>query len=91
MPLILRAKKVVLFIALHITALAVVYFLHWLYFSLFITHIHFNPVNFFIYNIFTYFFILASSTAYFMLLERQHNAKLIQERETENLKQSFYF
>jgi two-component system LytT family sensor kinase len=91
MPLILRAKKVALFIALHIMALTTVYLLHWLYFSLFIKHMPFVPVNFFIYNIFTYFFILASSTAYCMLLERQHNAKLIQERETENLKSELLF
>jgi len=91
MPLILRAKKVPQFIVLHILALAGVYFLHWLYFTLFITHTPFKPVNFFIYNIFTYFFILAGSIAYCMVLERQHTAQLEQDRQTENLKTELLF
>ena len=91
MPLILRAKKVPQFIVLHILALAAVYFLHWLYFNLFITHIPFKPVNFFVYNIFTYFFILAGSTAYCMVLERQQASQLAQDRQTENLKTELLF
>jgi len=91
LPFLLSSKKVFQFILLQVLALAVVYFSHWLYFSLFILDQRFKSVNFFTYNIFPYFFILASSTAYFMLLERQHNAKLIRERETENLKSELLF
>lgn len=90
-PLILRAKKVIQFIVLHIATLGAIYCLHWLYFSLFVSQIQFKPLNFFTYNIFPYFFILASSTAYFVLLERQHDRKLIQQRETENLKTELLF
>lgn len=87
----MRAKKRLFFVAAHCFTLAIIYCLHWLYFKLFITHIPFVPANFFIYNIFTYLFILASSTAYFVLIERQHNAKLAQEKETENLKTELLF
>jgi two-component system LytT family sensor kinase len=91
LPLMARTKKVLLFIALHIAALAAVYFLHWLYFDLFFVQTNFKPANFFIYNIFTYLFILAGSTAYYMLLERQRGIKLWHERQTENLKTELLF
>ena len=91
LPLLLRNKKTWQFIFLHVLALAAVFFLHWLYFTLFVTHMRFKAENFFIYNIFTYLFILAGSSAYFMLLERQQSIKLSQERETENLKTELLF
>ncbi len=91
LPFLIRKKKVLQFIMLHILALGVVYFVHWLYFELFVTQIQFKTINFFTFNIFTYFFILAGSTAYFMLLERQHTIKLAQARETENLKTELLF
>ncbi|MFT4154811.1 sensor histidine kinase [Parafilimonas sp.] len=91
LPLLLRTKKVWQFISLHILALAAVYFLHSLYFSLFVKHMPFKAENFFIYNIFTYLFIVASSTAYFFLLERQQSIILSQARETENLKTELLF
>lgn len=91
LPFLLRNKKNVQFFLLHVLALAIVYCFHWLYFVLFLPHQPFKAVNFFIYNISPYLFILASSTAYFMLLERQHTLKLNQERETENLKSELLF
>ncbi|MEP6465334.1 MAG: histidine kinase [Parafilimonas sp.] len=91
LPFLLRSKKVFQFIILQVLALATVFFTHWLYFRLFILDQPFKAVNFFTYNIFPYFFILASSTAYFMLLDRQHNEKIIRERETENLKSELLF
>src|SRR6478752_6211618 len=51
LPLMARTKKVLVFIALHIAALGVVYFLHWLYFDLFMQQT-FKPAYFFISNIF---------------------------------------
>lgn len=91
LPLLARTKKVWQFISLHILALSAIYFIHWLYFDLFITRIPFKAVNFFIYNIFTYLFILAGSTAYYMALEKQHTEKLWHDRETENLKTELLF
>jgi len=91
MRIIFHAKKIVVFIAYQLTALAIIFFLHWLYFKLFVVNVPFKAVNFFLYNIFTYFFILASSTAYFVLAERQHAKKLEQEKETENLKTELLF
>lgn len=90
-PLIVRTRKVVLFIALHIVALGSIYFLHWLYFDLFFTQITFKAVNFFVHNIYPYLFIMAGSTAYYMLLERQRSVKRWHERETENLKTELLF
>ncbi len=91
LPLVVRTKKVPQFITLHILALTAIYFLHWLYFKLFVIQFPFKTINFFTYNIFIYFFILAGSTAYYMLLEREHTTKLARERETENLKTELLF
>jgi len=86
-----RTKKIAAFIALELLALAIVYSSHWLYFSLFVKHMPFKAANFFIYNIFPYLFILASSTAYAMVLDRQRNNKLSRQKETENLKTELLF
>lgn len=86
-----RNKKIALFIGFELLALAIVYSIHWFYFRLFVTHMPFKPVNFFSYNIFPYLFILASSTAYAMVLERQRAIKLIRQKETENLKTELLF
>jgi sensor histidine kinase YesM len=91
LPLMVRTKKVLLFIALHIAALAAVFFLHLLYFDLFVVETRFKTVDFFFINIFPYLFIIAGSTAYYMLLERQHAQQLAQERETVNLKTELLF
>ncbi len=91
LPFLLGRKKVVRFIFLQVLAIFIVYFIHRLYFDLYITHQPFKTANFIIYNISPYLFIIASSTAYFVLLERQHNLKLSQERETENLKSELLF
>ncbi len=89
--LIQRKKKVALFIGFEVAALAGVYILHWLYFMFFVTQSHFKPANFFVYNIFPYLFILASSTAYAMVLERQRTTQIAQQRETETLKTELLF
>jgi len=84
-------KRVWRFVALHIMALTTIFFLHWFYFALFVTHVPFKPLGFFGYNIFPYMFILAGSTAYAMLIERQRSVKLSRLRETENLKTELLF
>ncbi len=91
LPFLFRTKKIVQFVALHLAAMAVVYFVHWEFFNLYIMQQHFKPANFIAYNISPYLFIIASSTAYFVLLERQHTLRLAQQRETENLKTELLF
>ena len=91
LPLLVRTKKIWLFITLQIVGLAVVYYSHMIYFDLFVTQIQFKTANFFLYNISTYLFIIAGSTAYYMVLERQHAQQLAQERETVNLKTELLF
>ena len=91
LPLLVRTKKIWLFITLQIVGLAVVYYSHMIYFDLFVTQIQFKAANFFLYNISTYLFIIAGSTAYYMVLERQHAQQLAQERETVNLKTELLF
>ena len=86
-----RRKKFALFLAFEFLVLAAVYLLHWMYFTLFVTHTAFKPANFVVYNIFPYLFILASSTAYATLLERQRTIKLTRQKETENLKSELLF
>ncbi len=91
LPLLVRTKKIWLFIVLEIVGLTIVYYSHMVYFNLFITQMQFKASNFFIYNISTYLFILAGSTAYYMVLERQNAARLAQERQTVNLKTELLF
>lgn len=91
LPLLVRTKKIWLFITLEIIGLTIVYYSHMVYFDLFVTQIQFKAANFFIYNISTYLFIIAGSIAYFMVLERQHAQRLAQERQTVNLKTELLF
>ena len=84
-------KKVWRFVGLHLLALTAIFLFHWIYFVLFVTHVPFKPLAFFGYNIFPYMFILASSTAYAVLLERERTVKLARQRETENLKTELLF
>jgi len=84
-------KKIWRFVALHVLALAAIYCFHLGYFALFVTRMPFKAAGFFGYNIFPYMFILASSTAYAMLLERQKAMKLSRQKETENLKTELLF
>jgi len=86
-----RRKKFALFLGFELLALAIVYVLHWMYFTIFVIHTPFKPANFFVYNIFPYLFILASSTAYATLLERQRTIRLTRQKETENLKTELLF
>jgi len=88
---LLHNKKVWRFAALHLLALAVIYCLHWGYFALFVTAHPFKAPAFVVYNIFPYMFILASSTAYAMLLERQRAVKLARQRQTETLQTELLF
>src|SRR6266487_1244233 len=47
--------------------------------------------NFLTFNIFIYFFILAASIAYRMIIDKIASDKLLQERENENLKTELSF
>lgn len=80
-----------LFVGFEALLLASVYTIHWLYFRFFVMHSPFKTANFFVYNIFPYLFILASSTAYAMVLERQRTTQIARQRETENLKSELLF
>jgi sensor histidine kinase YesM len=91
LPFVQRTKKAVIFFLMHVLVLGVVFFFHWAFFTLFLTHARFKPANFFIYNIFPYLFILASSTAYVMVLEKNKNTRLLRLKETENLKTELLF
>ena len=91
LPLVQHKKRILLFAGFELLALALVYVFHWLYFIFFATHSPFKTANFFAYNISPYLFILASSTAYAMVLERQRITQIARQRETENLKSELLF
>ena len=91
LQLVQRKKKFMLFAGFEVLALTSVYSVHWIFFRLFVTHSPFKAANFFVYNIFPYLFILASSTAYAMVLERQRITQITRQRETENLKSELLF
>lgn len=63
---------------------------HWL-FNAFVKTSPYDIANFFVYNIFTYFFIMAASTAYVLILDKITADKLKQQRENENLKTELSF
>jgi len=84
-------KKFWIYILSQIIVLFILSFLSNLCFNLFVKDTPYDIVNFFVFNTFTYFFILAASTAYIMVLEKIKTDKLSRERENENLKTELSF
>jgi len=84
-------KKYLLYIASHLFILFIISVLQWQIFSFFVKETPYEFQNFLVYNIFTYFFILAASTAYRMILDKIKFDKLMREKENEHLKTELSF
>jgi LytS/YehU family sensor histidine kinase len=65
--------------------------MQWQVFNLFVKHTPYDLGNFFVFNTFTYLFILAASIAYKMIVDKIATDKLLQEKENENLKTELSF
>lgn len=84
-------KKFWIYIAFQLLSLFIISILTNLLFGAFVKDTPYDIVNFFVFNTFTYFFILAASTAYKLVLDKMKSDKLSRERETENLKTELSF
>ena len=90
-PQFILKKKLLLYVSAQVLFIAILFFLHWIFFLLLVSDRSFMAVNFFLFNLFPYLFILAASTAYSMILDKIQNDKLVQEKENENLKTELSF
>lgn len=90
-PQQIAKKKYVLFIMMQVVSLFIISLGHHLCFNLLVKTSQYDIINFLAWNTFTWLFILASSTAYRMILDKIAFDKLMQERENENLKTELSF
>jgi sensor histidine kinase YesM len=74
-----------------IVVLIFIMIMHQVLFSAIVHKNLFDPRNFIIFNLFPYLFILASSIAYRMIIDKVAADKQIKEKETENLKTELSF
>jgi two-component system LytT family sensor kinase len=84
-------QKIWIYIVFQVLNLFIISILTNLVFNLFVKNTPYDIVNFFVFNTFTYFFILAASTAYKVVLDKMKSDKLSRERENENLKTELSF
>ena len=94
LPAFIQKKKFSFYILYVLSVACVViaiYFLHKVTFTAFVKSFPFVPVNFFIFNISPFLFILASSTAYRVVLDKMSADKRMQEKENERLKTELLF
>ena len=87
----INKKSYWIYIILQFVVLFIISILTNLIFNLFVKESPYDVINFFVFNTFTYFFILAASTAYRMTLDKIKADKLTRERENENLKTELSF
>lgn len=87
----MNKKRYWIYIILQFVVLFFISILTNLCFNFLVKDSPYDVVNFFVFNTFTYFFILAASTAYRMILDKIKADKLKRERENENLKTELSF
>lgn len=90
-PRLMVSRKYVFYIVWQVFILFILSLLHWSAFNLFVKQSDYDLAGFFVYNTFTYLFILAASIAYRTILEKIQTDKLYRERENENLKTELSF
>ncbi len=88
---LIAAKRYWLYILSQLFALFIISILHWVVFIFFVKDSPYDIGNFFVFNTFTYLFILAASIAYRLVLDKIESDKLMQEKENENLKTELSF
>lgn len=90
-PRFVNKKKFWIYIISQLVVLFIISILTNICFNIFVKNSPYDIVNFFVFNIFTYFFILAASTAYRVVLDKMRTDKLMRERENEHLKTELSF
>lgn len=84
-------KKHILNLLTQAACLLIISVAHWFFFNLFVRPSNYNVINFLAWNAFTYFFILAASIAYRVILDKIESDKAMQAKENENLKTELSF
>ncbi len=82
----LYTRKVALYLILQVLVLLFIMTMHYAYFNAFIPSRPFLVRNFFLFNIFPYLFILASSITYRLIQDKMKEDAFSKEKENENLK-----
>jgi sensor histidine kinase YesM len=90
-PKLISAKRYWYYILFQLVILFLISVLQWQVFNFFVKSTPFDLGNFFVFNTFTYLFILAASIAYKMIVDKIATDKLLQEKENENLKTELSF
>jgi len=90
-PKVISKKKYWFYVVVQFFILFFISVLFNLLFNFLVKDSPYNIPNFFVYNTFPYLFILASSTAYSMILDKIKSDKLMQQRVNANLKTELLF
>lgn len=90
-PQQIARKKYAIYMLTQVAVLFIISLGHHLCFNLLVKKSEYDAINFLAWNTFTWLFILASSTAYRMILDKIAFDKLIQERKNEYLKTELSF
>lgn len=90
-PKFINGKKYWIYILSQLLFLAIASVFHWTVFNIFVKTSAFDIAGFFVFNTFTYLFILATSIAYRLVLDRIATERFLSDRENENLKTELSF
>ena len=78
----INKKGFLVYIVIQVLLLFILSLLHSVCFNLLVKDSPYDILNFLVFNIFTYFFIIAASTAYRMILDKVQSDKLLQVYKT---------
>src|SRR6478672_94658 len=90
-PKFIPQKKYTFFVVAQLLSLFLLSVIHSIGLNVFVKPTSYEIANFLTYNSIYYLFILASSIAYRLIIDKISSDKLLQERENENLKTELSF
>lgn len=90
-PKFILQKKYLLYVGSQFLSLFILSIIHSIWFNIFVKNAPYEVLNFLVFNLFAYLFILAASIAYKMVIDKIKTDKLLQEKENENLKTELSF
>jgi len=90
-PKLIPAKNYTLYVASQLISLFLLSVVHSVWFNIFVKPSPYEIAGFLTFNSILYFFILAASIAYRLIIDKIKSDKLLQERENENLKTELSF
>jgi two-component system LytT family sensor kinase len=90
-PKLIPQKKYTFFVVIQLLSLFLLSVIHSIWLNVFVKPTTYEIANFVTYNSIYYLFILASSIAYRLIIDKIASDKLLRERENENLKTELSF